>query len=252
MLDIAIVDGVRTPFAKAFGPLAAVPAQDLGASSSRAASGADRRCRPSRSTRSSSATPPSRRRHANIARVIALLGRHSARPDRPHRPAQLCLRHGGNHHRGAAHPARRSPDRAGGRHRIDEPDPAVLQPGSDRAIRASSAGPGAGGNGSAVLLQFRPRHFKPVPAVKLGLTDPVCGLNMGETAEVLAEGFRRDAPGAGRTSPWKAIAGRSLPSSVVRLTEEIVPMRRREADGRRARSRTSGHGPTRAWKPWPG
>src|SRR5436190_16085434 len=30
MLDIAIVEGVRTPFAKAFGPLAAVPAHELG------------------------------------------------------------------------------------------------------------------------------------------------------------------------------------------------------------------------------
>ncbi len=30
MLDIAILEGVRTPFAKAFGPLAEVPAQELG------------------------------------------------------------------------------------------------------------------------------------------------------------------------------------------------------------------------------
>src|SRR5262249_44282263 len=30
MLDIAIVEGVRTPFAKAFGALAGVPAQELG------------------------------------------------------------------------------------------------------------------------------------------------------------------------------------------------------------------------------
>src|SRR5262245_33339677 len=30
MLDIAIVEGVRTPFAKAFGALAAVPAYELG------------------------------------------------------------------------------------------------------------------------------------------------------------------------------------------------------------------------------
>src|SRR5947199_3178227 len=30
MLDIAIVEGVRTPFAKAFGPLAPLPAQELG------------------------------------------------------------------------------------------------------------------------------------------------------------------------------------------------------------------------------
>jgi len=42
------------------------------------------------------------------------------------------------------------------------------------------------------LLAFsrlRPRHFRPVVALELGLTDPVCGLNMGETAEVLAREF---------------------------------------------------------------
>src|SRR5205809_2434464 len=39
------------------------------------------------------------------------------------------------------------------------------------------------------LLRFRPRHFKPVIAVQQGLTDPVSGLMMGETAEVLADDF---------------------------------------------------------------
>jgi acetyl-CoA C-acetyltransferase/acetyl-CoA acyltransferase len=35
------------------------------------------------------------------------------------------------------------------------------------------------------MLAFRPGDFKPRIGVMLGLTDPVCGLNMGETAEVL-------------------------------------------------------------------
>lgn len=39
------------------------------------------------------------------------------------------------------------------------------------------------------LASFRPRHFKPVLGVQLGLTDPVSGMNMGETAEVLAREF---------------------------------------------------------------
>jgi acetyl-CoA C-acetyltransferase/acetyl-CoA acyltransferase len=39
------------------------------------------------------------------------------------------------------------------------------------------------------LARFRPRHFKPVIALQLGLTDPVSGLNMGQTAEVLAREF---------------------------------------------------------------
>ena len=36
---------------------------------------------------------------------------------------------------------------------------------------------------------FRPRHFNPVIGLMLGLTDPVSGLNMGQTAEVLAREF---------------------------------------------------------------
>ena len=39
------------------------------------------------------------------------------------------------------------------------------------------------------LASFRPRHFKPVAGIELGLTDPVSGLNMGQTAEVLASEF---------------------------------------------------------------
>ncbi|HEX6852253.1 MAG TPA: thiolase family protein [Candidatus Polarisedimenticolaceae bacterium] len=41
----------------------------------------------------------------------------------------------------------------------------------------------------AAFARFRPRHFKPVIALELGLTDPVSGLNMGETAEILAREF---------------------------------------------------------------
>ena len=40
------------------------------------------------------------------------------------------------------------------------------------------------------LLRFRPRHFRPVVALELGLKDPVSGLNMGQTAEVLAKEFQ--------------------------------------------------------------
>lgn len=40
-----------------------------------------------------------------------------------------------------------------------------------------------------ILSRLRPRHFRPEPAVLAGLTDPVCGLNMGQTAERLATEF---------------------------------------------------------------
>ena len=39
------------------------------------------------------------------------------------------------------------------------------------------------------LTSFRPKHFKPLIGIELGLTDPVSGLNMGQTAEILATEF---------------------------------------------------------------
>ncbi|MDX1623521.1 MAG: thiolase family protein [Gemmatimonadota bacterium] len=39
---------------------------------------------------------------------------------------------------------------------------------------------------ASAAVRLRPGHLKPVVALARGLTDPVCGLNMGETAEVLA------------------------------------------------------------------
>jgi len=40
-----------------------------------------------------------------------------------------------------------------------------------------------------ILAKFRPSFLQPLIGLKLGLTDPVCGLNMGQTAEVLAREF---------------------------------------------------------------
>jgi len=42
----------------------------------------------------------------------------------------------------------------------------------------------------AAAASFRPKDFKPVIALEIGLTDNYCGLNMGETAEALAREFR--------------------------------------------------------------
>ncbi len=39
------------------------------------------------------------------------------------------------------------------------------------------------------ILSFRPHYLKPVVSILEGLTDPICGLNMGQTAEVLALDF---------------------------------------------------------------
>jgi acetyl-CoA acetyltransferase family protein len=40
-----------------------------------------------------------------------------------------------------------------------------------------------------IAASFRPRDFSPVIGVALGLTDTYCGLNMGETAEILAKRY---------------------------------------------------------------
>ncbi|CAM9745581.1 unnamed protein product, partial [Chrysoparadoxa australica] len=40
-----------------------------------------------------------------------------------------------------------------------------------------------------ILTQFRPPYLSPIIAIEQGLTDPFCGLNMGQTAEVLAREF---------------------------------------------------------------
>jgi acetyl-CoA C-acetyltransferase/acetyl-CoA acyltransferase len=42
------------------------------------------------------------------------------------------------------------------------------------------------------MAAFRPRHFRPLAGLDLGLLDPVSGMNMGQTAEVLAREFAID------------------------------------------------------------
>jgi len=71
-----------------------------------------------------------------------------------------------------------------------------------------------------LFFQFRPRHFKPVPGLALGLTDPVCGLNMGQTAEVLAKAFgitRQEQDEFALISHKRAVENRA------KLQEEIMP-----------------------------
>ncbi len=71
------------------------------------------------------------------------------------------------------------------------------------------------------LTRFRPRMLAPRIALAEGLTDLVCGLNMGETAEVLAREFlvtRERQDTFALQSHQRAIAARE------RLREEIVPV----------------------------
>ena len=72
------------------------------------------------------------------------------------------------------------------------------------------------------FAKIRPNDFLvPRIGLQLGLTDPICGLNMGQTAEVLAKEFgitRREQDAFSLASHQKAIAARGF------LKEEIVPV----------------------------
>jgi acetyl-CoA acetyltransferase family protein len=69
------------------------------------------------------------------------------------------------------------------------------------------------------FVNFRPADFRPQIGVMLGLTDPVCGMIMGDTAEVLAKEFhvpREEQDKFALASHQKVVAARE------RLREEIM------------------------------
>ena len=85
----------------------------------------------------------------------------------------------------------------------------------NRLSRAKS-----GGQRLQSLAAFRPSDFQPRIGLLLGLTDPVCGLNMGETAELLAREFglsRAEQDAFALQSNQRAVAARD------KLAEEICP-----------------------------
>src|SRR5215472_3776464 len=164
MLDIAILEGVRTPFAKAFGPLAGVPAQELGRI---AAVEALRRAglRPEQVDQvifGNVATPAEA---ANIARVIALNA--GIPQDRiAHTVSRNCAS-GMESITTAAQLIQLDEARiilAGGTESMSQ-IPLLYNQDATRAFlrlgRAKKWWQRVG-----ALLKFRPRHFKPVPAVQ--------------------------------------------------------------------------------------
>jgi acetyl-CoA acetyltransferase family protein len=73
----------------------------------------------------------------------------------------------------------------------------------------------------AAVARFRPKHFKPEIGLQQGLTDAVCGLNMGETAEVLAKehGITRQ-----EQDEFALRSHRRVVLARAKLSEEIVPV----------------------------
>ena len=73
----------------------------------------------------------------------------------------------------------------------------------------------------AAAAKFRPKHFKPEIGLQMGLTDAVCGLNMGETAELLAREHgisRQEQDDFALRSHQRVVLARE------KLAQEIVPV----------------------------
>jgi acetyl-CoA acetyltransferase family protein len=187
MLDIAIVEGVRTPFAKAFGLLAGRPAQELGRHATQALM-QRAGIKPDQVDQvvfGNVALPPEA---ANIARVIALMA--GIPEDRIAHTVQRNCASGMEAITTAARLIQlgeASTIIAGGTESMSQIPLLYDRDATDRFLGLAKA-KGLWQRLGA-MLKFRLRHFKPVPGIKLGLTDPVSGLIMGETAEVLAEDF---------------------------------------------------------------
>jgi acetyl-CoA C-acetyltransferase/acetyl-CoA acyltransferase len=221
MLDIAILEGVRTPFAKAFGALASVPADVLGRLATVAVlQRANLRPDQIDQVVFGNVAPPADA--ANIARVIAL--RAGIPQDRIAHTVHRNCASGMEAITTSAQLIQLGDAKtvvAGGTESMSRipllynPEAAALYL---RLGRAKSFW-----QRLLTFLQFRPRHFKPILAVQQGLTDPVSGLIMGATAEILAEEFqitREEQDAFSLTSHQRATAAQK--NGV--LSEEITPI----------------------------
>lgn len=184
---IALIGGVRTPFAKAGGALAGWQADDLGAFAARELL-ARSRFPADRLDELIAGNVAQPIQAANVARIIAL---------KAGLPETLIA---STVHRNCAS-GMEAITVAATKIRAGDAD-AILCVGAEsmsniplivnaemtalfgRVARAKTAWARL-----APWLGLRPRHLMPIIGVQAGLTDPVCGLNMGQTAEVLAREF---------------------------------------------------------------
>ncbi|NNF44892.1 MAG: acetyl-CoA C-acyltransferase, partial [Phycisphaerales bacterium] len=78
------------------------------------------------------------------------------------------------------------------------------------------------------VARFRPAHLKPIVALQLGLTDPICELNMGQTAEILARDFgvsRAEQDAFALDSHRKAVAAQDAGHLDAEITPVVLPPR---------------------------
>jgi len=218
---VAIVGGVRTPLARMFGALREVPAQDLATAVFREAMQRTG-VKPEEVDEVVLGCAAQPAEAANVARVAAL--RAGVRTGAPAVTVHRNCASGFEAVTAAAERIRlgeASLVLAGGVESMSR-IPLYFRQDSAEAFRKLARAKGALLKLKAAL-GFRPRHFAPVPALVLGLTDPVSGLNMGETAEVLALEFgvsRAEQDAFALESHRRAIAA----AGAGRLGDEIVPL----------------------------
>lgn len=220
MLDIAIVEGVRTPFVKAFGPLADVRADELGRQVTLALL-ARSGVRPDQIDQVIYGNVVLPAEAANIARVIAL--RADIPEDRIAHTVQRNCASGMESVTTAAQLLQLGEAQrivAGGVESMSQIPLLYNREATHFYTQLNKVK--SPWQRVKTLLQFRLRHLQPVSALKLGLTDAVCGMIMGETAEVLVEDFgisREEQDAFALESHRRAVAAQKAG----RLKEEIAP-----------------------------
>jgi acetyl-CoA C-acetyltransferase/acetyl-CoA acyltransferase len=184
---LAVLAGVRTPFAKAFGALLNVPADQLGRLAVEAV------------------LPRAGIRPTDVGEVV--FGNVAGQPDASNIGRVIALRSGIPQDR-VAHTVNRNC--ASGMEAVFTAGQILGEGRADLIVAGGTESmsnvpliynrkardffldwrkAGFWGKLGMVFGRVRPSLFKPVPALELGLTDPTCGLNMGQTAEVLAKEF---------------------------------------------------------------
>ena len=184
---LAVMAGMRTPFAKAFGALASVPADELGrvvltATLDRAG------LKPSEVDEvifGNVASPPET---ANVSRVIALKA--GVPQDRVAHTVHRNCASGMEAIVSAWQSIREGRAEiviAGGTESMSNVP--LLWDARMRELLVELGRQKSLFGKLRVLTRLRPSMLRPIPALQLGLIDPTCGLNMGQTAELLVKDF---------------------------------------------------------------
>jgi acetyl-CoA C-acetyltransferase/acetyl-CoA acyltransferase len=216
---LAIIDGVRTPFCKAGGALAGMTADDLGAIAARELM--VRTAFPATSLDELIAGNVAQPiEAANVARVIAL---------KAGLPDSLIA---SSVHRNCAS-GMEAITTAANRILSDEAQH-ILCVGTEsmsnipliygkqmtalfgRLMKAKSVWQKLG-----AWAGFRPAFLTPIIGIQVGLTDPVCGLNMGQTAELLAREF---SVTRAEQDQFAMISHQRAAAAERRLAEELVSL----------------------------